>query len=86
MPETPTARPISELVDCGTTHLDAEIGEAWEVAVVLREQDGGRFTDTEPARQFAVGRTTADPETLRISCHDELSAGGPPEHNLEQPS
>ncbi|MEU6610118.1 hypothetical protein ABZ922_34595 [Streptomyces shenzhenensis] len=163
MPETPTARPISEerlaeikamkfttgiylacgyfetgterelfrlaatsgrspdavtdiaFVDCETTHLDAGIGEAWEVAVILREQDGGQFTDTGYARQFAVDRTTADPEALRISCHDahdyeeqgepglyclglaegespvapsptELSAGGPPEHNLEQPS
>jgi len=53
-------------VDCETTHLDAEIGEAWEVAVILREQDGGRTTDTEYVWQFAVDRTNADPEALRI--------------------
>ncbi|WP_328425967.1 3'-5' exonuclease [Streptomyces sp. NBC_00443] len=53
-------------VDCETTHLDAEVGEAWEVAVILREPDGSRFTDTEYVWQFAVDRTTADPEALRI--------------------
>ena len=53
-------------VDCETTHLDAEIGEAWEVAVILREQDGNRFTDTEYCWQFAVDRAAADSEALRI--------------------
>ncbi|MDX3831360.1 3'-5' exonuclease [Streptomyces europaeiscabiei] len=53
-------------VDCETTHLDAEIGEAWEVAVILREQKDGRTTDTECVWQFAVDRTVADPEALRI--------------------
>ena len=53
-------------VDCETTHLDAEIGEAWEVAVIQREQDGNRLTDTEYCWQFAVDRAAADSEALRI--------------------
>ncbi|MGQ4358535.1 hypothetical protein [Streptomyces sp. SAS_272] len=53
-------------VDCETTHLSAVLGEAWEVAVILREQDGERTTDTECVWQFAIDRTTADPEALRI--------------------
>ncbi|MBK3631595.1 hypothetical protein JHN52_01190 [Streptomyces sp. MBT97] len=53
-------------VDCETTHLDAEIGEAWEVAVILRAEKDGRLTDTEHVWQFAINRTTADPEALRI--------------------
>ncbi|MDT0567883.1 hypothetical protein RM704_10445 [Streptomyces sp. DSM 3412] len=53
-------------VDCETTHLDAEIGEAWEVAVILRRQDGTHTIDTEYVWQFAIDRTVADPEALRI--------------------
>ena len=53
-------------VDCETTHLDAEIGEAWEVAVILREQDGAETTDTEYLWQFSVDLEAADPEALRI--------------------
>ncbi|MGW1267566.1 3'-5' exonuclease [Streptomyces sp. NPDC002491] len=53
-------------VDCETTHLDAEIGEAWEVAVILRTEKDGRLTDTEHVWQFAIDRATADPEALRI--------------------
>ncbi|AMW11640.1 hypothetical protein A4E84_20360 [Streptomyces qaidamensis] len=53
-------------VDCETTHLDAEIGEAWEVAVILRQPNGTRFSDTEHVWQFAIDRSTADPEALRI--------------------
>jgi hypothetical protein len=53
-------------VDCETTHLDAEIGEAWEVAVILREQHGAETTDTEYCWQFAPVLTNADPEALRI--------------------
>ena len=51
-------------VDTETTHLDAEVGEAWEVAVILREQD--RRTDTEYVWQVRPDLTTADPESLRI--------------------
>lgn len=53
-------------VDCETTHLDAEIGEAWEVAVILREQDGTTTTETEYVWQFSVDLEHADPEALRI--------------------
>ncbi|OUD03363.1 hypothetical protein [Streptomyces swartbergensis] len=53
-------------VDCETTHLDAEIGEVWEVAVILREQDGDETTDTEYVWQFSVTLAGADPEALRI--------------------
>ncbi|MET8765502.1 hypothetical protein [Streptomyces sp. NPDC004658] len=53
-------------VDCETTHLDAEIGEAWEVAVILRRQDDDRTTDTEYVWQFAINRDAVDPEALRI--------------------
>ncbi|MFI9824450.1 hypothetical protein ACIHFC_28960 [Streptomyces sp. NPDC052013] len=58
-------------VDTETTHLDAEIGEAWEVAVVLREQDGDETTDTEYCWQFAPVLANADPEALRIGRFDE---------------
>ncbi|MET7436608.1 3'-5' exonuclease [Streptomyces sp. NPDC004082] len=52
-------------VDTETTHLDAEIGEAWEVAVILREDDDPA-TDTEYVWQFSINLETADPESLRI--------------------
>jgi oligoribonuclease (3'-5' exoribonuclease) len=52
--------------DCETTHLDAEIGEAWEVAVILRETDADQTTDTEYVWQFAPDLTVADPESLAI--------------------
>jgi oligoribonuclease (3'-5' exoribonuclease) len=52
-------------VDCETTHLDAEIGEVWEVAVILRE-DNDPATDTEYVWEFAIDPDLADPESLRI--------------------
>ncbi|MYW48857.1 hypothetical protein [Streptomyces sp. SID161] len=58
-------------VDCETTHLDAEIGEAWEVAVILRQQRDGRTTDTEYVWQFAIDQAAADPEALRIGRYRE---------------
>jgi hypothetical protein len=58
-------------VDCETTHLSAEIGEAWEVAVILREQDGEETTDTEYVWQFVPDLTKADPEALRIGGFEE---------------
>ncbi len=55
--------------DCETTHLNAEIGEAWEVAVVLREYEDGSHTDTEYVWEFAIDPVPGafDPEALRIS-------------------
>ncbi|MFI8300025.1 hypothetical protein ACIGCZ_29275 [Streptomyces nigra] len=54
-------------VDCETTHLDAEIGDAWEVAVILRE-DNDPTTDTEYVWEFAIDPEARafDPEALRI--------------------
>lgn len=52
-------------VDCETTHLDAGIGEAWEVAVILRE-DNDPATDTEYVWEFAIDPEAADLEALRI--------------------
>ncbi|MFE7954429.1 hypothetical protein [Streptomyces sp. NPDC057413] len=63
-------------VDTETTHLDAEIGQAWEVAVILREEDGGQTTDTEYVWQFAVDLAVADPEALRIGRYHERNIIG----------
>lgn len=53
-------------VDCETTHLDAEIGDAWEVAVILRDVDDNEPTDTEYVWQIRPNLATADPEALEI--------------------
>jgi hypothetical protein len=53
-------------VDCETTHLNAEIGEAWEVAVILREHEDGQHTDTEYAWEFSIAPETVDPEALAV--------------------
>ncbi|MFD5709542.1 hypothetical protein ACFWHW_03955 [Streptomyces pharetrae] len=53
-------------VDTETTHLDAEIGEVWEVAVILRETDDNTPTDTEYVWQIRPNLATADPESLKI--------------------
>lgn len=68
-----TRKPATPLafVDTETTHLDAEIGEAWEVAVILREQDGDKTTDTEYVWQFTPDLTVADAESLRIGHFEE---------------
>ncbi|MFC7817617.1 hypothetical protein ACFUTR_23585 [Streptomyces sp. NPDC057367] len=53
-------------VDTETTHLDAEIGEVWEVAIILRERDDNTPTDTEYVWQVRPDLATADPESLKI--------------------
>lgn len=60
-------------VDCETTHLNAEIGEAWEVAVVLREFDAAMSpeTDTEYVWQITPDLSVADPESLKIGRFEE---------------
>ncbi|WP_329376184.1 hypothetical protein [Streptomyces sp. NBC_01483] len=60
-------------VDCETTHLDAAIGDAWEVAVILREFDAvaSPATDTEYVWQITPDLTVADPEALRIGRFEE---------------
>lgn len=61
-------------VDCETTHLDAEVGDAWEVAVILREFDDNEPTDTEYVWQIRPDLTKADPEALRIGRYLERFA------------
>lgn len=60
----PEPLPIA-FVDCETTHLSAEIGEAWEVAVILRE-DGDPATDMEYVWQIRPDLEAADPEAMAI--------------------
>lgn len=65
---TKQAAPLA-FVDTETTHLSAEIGEAWEVAVILREfEDDGEYADTEYLWEFAIDPAPGhfDPEALRI--------------------
>jgi len=53
-------------VDTETTHLNAELGDAWEVAIILREFDDNTPTDTEYVWQIRPDLATADPESLKI--------------------
>lgn len=65
-------------VDCETTHLSAEVGEVWEVAIIRRDPEG----DAEYLWQFAP--RTLDPdvhgEALRIGRFHERSVV-PPGHD-----
>ncbi|MBK3563198.1 MULTISPECIES: hypothetical protein [unclassified Streptomyces] len=64
-------------VDCETTHLDASIGHAWEVAVVLREFEDDQYTDTEYVWQIRPNLATADPKALEIGRYLERFAVPP---------
>ncbi|BBC35220.1 hypothetical protein SGFS_065140 [Streptomyces graminofaciens] len=61
-------------VDCETTHLDAELGDAWEIAVILRALDDNQPTDTEYVWQIRPNLATADPESLKIGRYLERFA------------
>ncbi|MFE9127016.1 hypothetical protein ACFYOF_16625 [Streptomyces sp. NPDC007148] len=63
-------------VDTETTHLDSAVGEAWEVAVVLREADAihSPDDDAEYVWQVRPDLATADPESLRIGRYEERFA------------
>lgn len=61
-------------VDTETTHLDAGLGDAWEVAVILREFDDNEPTDTEYAWQIRPNLATADPQSLEIGGYLERFA------------
>lgn len=61
-------------VDTETTHLDAELGDAWEVAVILRDLDDNKPTDTEYVWQIRPNLATADPESLKIGRYLERFA------------
>ncbi|MFD7884056.1 hypothetical protein ACFV3N_16655 [Streptomyces bauhiniae] len=70
-------RPIA-FIDTETTHLSADIGEAWEVAVILRQfEDDGTHTDTEYLWQIRPDLTHADPEALRVGRYKERFAVPP---------
>lgn len=64
-------------VDCETTHLDATLGDAWEVAVVLREFDDNEPKDVEYLWQIRPNLATADPEALEIGGYLERFAVPP---------
>jgi hypothetical protein len=64
-------------VDCETTHLNAEIGDAWEVAVILRDRSDNEPTDTEYVWQIRPNLATADPEALKIGRYLERFAVPP---------
>ncbi|MGW4728888.1 hypothetical protein ACWEQC_06855 [Streptomyces shenzhenensis] len=72
----PDSVPIA-FVDCETTHLDASIGAAWEVAVILREFEDDQHTDTEYVWQIRPNLATADPDALRIGRFEERFAVPP---------
>lgn len=61
-------------VDVETTHLDASIGHAWEVAVILREFEDGQHTDTEYVWQIRPNLAHADPEALKVGRFEERFA------------
>lgn len=61
-------------VDTETTHLDAEIGDAWEIAVILRDFTDNTPTDTEYVWQIRPNLATADPESLKIGRYLERFA------------
>lgn len=63
--------------DVETTHLDAELGDAWEVAVILREFDDNEPTDTEYAWQIRPNLATADEKSLEIGGYLERFAVPP---------
>lgn len=80
--------PPLAFVDCETTHLDLRHGDAWEIAVIRRREDG---VDCEYVWQVRPDLTTADPEALKIGRFEErfavpdgwdaiefFPAGGPP--------
>ncbi|MFE3657226.1 hypothetical protein [Streptomyces sp. NPDC059165] len=75
-------------VDTETTHLDPRHGDAWEIAVIRRRDDG---VDCEYLWQVRPDLTTADPESLKIGRFEQrfaipdgwdaiefFPAGGPP--------
>ncbi|MGW9299661.1 3'-5' exonuclease [Streptomyces cyaneofuscatus] len=64
-------------VDTETTHLDADLGEVWEVAVILRELDNNEPADTEYVWQIRPTFVNADPESLRIGRFRERFAVPP---------
>ena len=67
---TKQPRPLA-FVDTETTHLDPRRGDAWEIAVIRRREDG---VDVEYVWQVRPDLTTADPEALKIGRFEERFA------------
>ncbi|MFE4552392.1 hypothetical protein, partial [Streptomyces sp. NPDC056785] len=65
----PNPLPLA-FVDVETTHLSAEIGEAWEVAAILRE-DPDPANDIEYVWQIRPDLAAADPEALAVGRFEE---------------
>lgn len=61
----PVTAPLA-FVDTETTHLSAELGEVWEVAVILRETVSGVPAETEYVWQLRPHLATADKEALEV--------------------
>ncbi|MFJ8054923.1 hypothetical protein [Streptomyces sp. NPDC096142] len=64
-------------IDCETTHLSAELGDAWEVGIVLREFEDDQHTDTEYVWQIRPRLATADPKALEVGRYLERFAVPP---------
>jgi hypothetical protein len=63
---------ILAFTDCETTHLSAEIGEVWEVAVILRDHSGAESEHLWQFRPVELG--AADPDSLEIGRFEERFA------------
>jgi hypothetical protein len=63
---TSSSIPLTFL-DTETTHLSTEVGEVWEVAIILRDRTG----ENEHVWQFRPDIVRASPEALRIGRYDE---------------
>jgi hypothetical protein len=60
-------------LDTESTHLDAEIGQLWEVALIVRDTDFPDGGDVEFWWQVRPDLTTADPKALQISRYYDRS-------------
>lgn len=58
-------------LDTETTHLDAEIGRLWEVALIVRDTSRPDLDDTEFWWQMRPDLTAADPMALQVSRYYE---------------
>ncbi|MGS2592076.1 3'-5' exonuclease [Streptomyces hebeiensis] len=64
-------------VDTETTHLSVDLGDAWEVAVILRSFDDNEPADTEYLWQIRSNLATADKEALEVGRYLERFAVPP---------
>jgi hypothetical protein len=57
--------------DTETTHLSADVGHAWEIAVIRRDPDG---IETEYLWQLNIDLTDADPQSLDVGRYHQRYA------------